>query len=154
MSVFYSQQDPRPRVQIKRLMYAHIKLATILLHCYSTASRIQEKTIPPNDIKQAKEYLDIVQFKLGEVIPMGTWIQLLKTRSDQFYREDKYKLAQETVEEAYRLASFHKFDTELTTLREMIELFQWKFYSHLVFTEELHFSNSEAPYSASGSSSG
>ena len=134
--------------------YAHIKLATILLDCCSTTARIQQKTIPPSDIKQAEDHQDIVQFKLGDFIPKGTWIQLLKTRSDQFYRQGSYNLAKETVEEAFRLASTHKFDTELNTLQEMIELFAMKLQSHLAFTEELEVSSSEAAYSASGSNSG
>ena len=134
--------------------YAHIKLATILLDCCSTTARIQQKTIPPSDIKQAEDHLDIVQFKLGDFIPKGTWLQLLKTRSDQFYRQGSYNLAKETVEEAFRLASTHKFDTELNTLQEMIELFAMKLQSHLAFTEELEISSSEAAYSASGSNSG
>lgn len=150
----FSQQDHRLRVRIKRERYAHIKLAAILLDCCSTAARIQEKTIPTSDIKQAKEHLDIVQFKLGNDIPTSTWIQLLKTRSDQFYRQGSYNLAKETVAEAFRFASLHKFDTELNTLQEMIELFKEKLLSHLVFTEELEASGSEATYSASGSNSG
>ncbi|PFX18556.1 hypothetical protein AWC38_SpisGene17065 [Stylophora pistillata] len=150
----FSQLDHRLRVRIKRERYAHIKLAAILLDCCSTAARIQEKTIPTSDIKQAKEHLDIVQFKLGNDIPTSTWIQLLKTRSDQFYRQGSYNLAKETVAEAFRFASLHKFDTELNTLQEMIELFKEKLLSHLVFTEELEASGSEATYSASGSNSG
>jgi len=150
----FSQRDHRLRVRIKRERYAHIKLATILLDCCSTAARIQEKTIPPCDIKQAREHLDIVHFKLGDGLPISTWIQLLKTRSDQFYRQGSYNLAKETVEEAFKLASLNKFDTELNTLRGMMELFEKKLHSHLVFTEELELSSSEAAYSASGSNSG
>lgn len=153
-ALFFSQQDHRLRVRIKRERYAHIKLATILLDCCSTAARIQEKTIPPCDIKQAEEHLNIVQFKLGDGLPVSTWIQLLKTRSDQFYRQGSYNLAKETVEEAFQLASFHKFDTELNSLRGMMEFFEMKFHSHLVFTEEFEPSSSEAAYSASGSNSG
>ena len=152
-AVFFSLQDPRARVQNKRLMYAYIKLAAILLQCCSTAARIQEKTIPPSDIKQAKDHLDIVEFKLGNDIPMGTWIQLLKTRSDQFYRQGSNNLAKETVEEAYNLASLHKFDTELDTLQGMMELFEKKLNSCLISTEKLELSSSEAAYSASGSNS-
>lgn len=152
-AITFSQQDPRYRVQIKRQMYAYIKLATILLQCCSNAARIQEKTIPSCDIERAKKHLDKVEFELGKYIPMGTWIQLLKTRSDQFYRQGSYNLAKETVEEAYRLASLHKFDTELNTLRGMMELFEKKLHSHLVFTEELELSSSEAACSASGSNS-
>lgn len=153
-ALFFSQQDHRLRVRIKRERYAHIKLATILLDCCSTAARIQEKTIPPCDIKQAEEHLNIVQFKLGDGLPVSTWIQLLKTRSHQFYRQGSYNLAKETVEEAFQLASFHKFDTELNSLRGMMEFFEMKFHSHLVFTEEFEPSSSEAAYSASGSNSG
>jgi len=150
----FSLQDHRSRVRIKRERYAHIKLAAILLDCCSSAARIQEKTIPPCDIKQAEEHLDIVHFKLGDSLPISTWIQLLKTRSDQFYRQGSYNLAKETVEEAFKLAFLHKFDTELNTLRGMMEFFEKKLQSRLVSTEELEFSSSETAYSASGSNSG
>ena len=146
----FSQQDRRLSVRNKREMYDRIKLATILLQCCSTAARIQEKTIPPSDIKQAKKHLDIVE---SNDIPMGTRIQLLKTRSDQFYRQGSYNLAKDTVEEAWKLACSHKFDTESDTLREMVELFEKKLHSHLVFTEDLELSSSEFAYSASGSNS-
>ena len=150
----FSQKDHRLRARIKRERYAHIKLATILLDCCSTTARIQQKTIPPSDIKQAEDHLDIVQFKLGDSIPKITWIELLKTRSYQFYRQGSYNLAKERAEEAFRLALLHKFDILLNTLQEMIELFAMKLHSHLVFTEEVEFSSSEAAYSASGSDSG
>ena len=153
-ALFFSQQDHRLRVRIKRERYAHIKLAAILLDCCSTAARIQEKTIPPCDIKQAEEHLDIVRFKLGGGLPISTWIQLLKTRSDQFYRQGSYNLAKETVEEAFKFASLHKFDTELNTLRGMMELFEKKLHSHVISTEELELSSSDAAFSASGSNSG
>ena len=123
-ALFYSQQDHLLRVRIKRDRYSHIKLATIPLDCCSTAARIQEKTIPPCDIKQAEEHLNIVHFKLGDGLPISIWIQLLKTRSDQFYCQGSYNLAKVTAEEAFELASFHKFDTELNSLRGMMELFE------------------------------
>ena len=153
-ALFFSQKDHRLRVRIRRERYAHIKLASVLLDCCSTTARIQQKTIPPSDIKQAEDHLDIVQFKLGDSIPKITWIELLKTRSYQFYRRGSYNLAKERAEEAFRLALLHKFDILLNTLQEMIELFAMKLHSHLVFTEEVEFSSSEAAYSASGSDSG
>ena len=153
-ALFFSKKDHRLRVRIRRERYAHIKLALILLDCCSTTAHIQQKTIPPSDIKQAEDHLDIVRFKLGDSIPKITWIELLKARSYQFYRRGSYNLAKETAEEALRLAFLHKFDILLNTLQEMIELFAMKLHSHLVFTEEVEFSSSEAAYSASGSDSG
>ena len=38
-------------------------------------------------------------------IPTGTHVQLLKTRSDQFYRQRLNQLAIEMAEEAFKLAS-------------------------------------------------
>ena len=116
----------RPRVQIKKQTYCHLGLAALLLDCSSTAARTQEKEIAPCDIKEAKEHLDFVQYRLGESIPTGTQVQLLKTRSDQFYRQRLYQLAKETAEEAFQLASSNRFNTELDALQERIQFLDVK----------------------------
>ena len=125
-AVSFCQRDERPRVQIKNQTYCHLGLAALLLDCSSTAARTQEKEIAPSDIKEAKEHLDFVQYRLGESIPMGTQVQLLKTRSDQFYRQRLYQLAKETAEEAFQLASSNRFNTELVTLQERIQFLDVK----------------------------
>ena len=125
-AVSFCQRDKRPRVQIKKQTYCHLGLAALLLDCSSTAARTQEKEIAPSDIKEAKEHLDFVQYRLGESVPTGTQVQLLKTRSDQFYRQRLYQLAKETAEEAFQLASSNRFNTELVTLQERIQFLDVK----------------------------
>ena len=125
-AISFCQRDKRPRVQIKRQTYCHFGLAALLLDCSSTAARTQEKEVAPSDIKKAKEHLDFVQYRLGESVPTGTQVQLLKTRSDQFYRQRLYQLAKETAEEAFQLASSNRFNTELDTLQERIQFLDVK----------------------------
>ena len=125
-AISFCQRDKRPRVQIKKQTYCHLGLAALLLDCSSTAARTQEKEIAPSDIKEAKEHLDFVQYRLGESVPTGTQVQLLKTRSDQFYRQRLYQLAKETAEEAFQLASSNRFNTELVTLQERIQFLDVK----------------------------
>ena len=125
-AISFCQRDKRPRVQIKKQTYCHLGLAALLLDCSSTAARTQEKEIAPSDIKEAKGHLDFVQYRLDESIPTGTQVQLLKTRSDQFYRQRLYQLAKETAEEAFQLASSNRFNTELDTLQERIQFLDVK----------------------------
>ena len=125
-AVSFCQRDERPRVQIKNQTYCHLGLAALLLDCSSTAARTQEKEVAPSDIKEAKGHLDFVQYRLGESIPTGTQVQLLKTRSDQFYRQRLYQLATETAEEAFQLASSNGFNTELVPLQERIQFLDVK----------------------------
>ena len=125
-AISFCQRDKRPRVQIKKQTYCHLGLAALLLDCSSTAARTQEKEIAPSDIKEAKEHLDFVQYRLDKSIPTGTQVQLLKTRSDQFYRQRLYQLAKETAEEAFQLASSNRFNTELDTLQERIQFLDVK----------------------------
>ena len=125
-AISFCQRDKRPRVQIKKQTYCHLGLAALLLDCSSTAARTQEKEIAPCDIKEAKEHLDFVQHRLGESVPRGTQVQLLKTRSDQFYRQRLYQLAKETAEEAFQLASSNGFNTELVPLQERIQFLDLK----------------------------
>jgi len=57
--------------------------------CFSTAvhlARTRHKYIASDDIKEGKEHL----FQLGVSLPLGTRVQRLKTRSDQFYRQGMY----------------------------------------------------------------
>ena len=115
------KKDPRLRVQIKQQIYGHLRVAALLLDCTSTASRIRKKVIPRQDIEDAIKHLDILERQLGSNIPRGTRVQILKTRSDQYYRQGLYQLAKETAEDALRLASRHGFNTELDSLQERID---------------------------------
>lgn len=115
------KRDSRVRVQVKKQTYIHLKLAALLLDCSSTAARTRHKSIASDDIKEAKEHLDFVQYQLGVCIPTGTRVQLLKTRSDQFYRQGIYQLAKETAEEALTIAVSNGFYTERENLQERID---------------------------------
>lgn len=92
-AISYSQEDHRPRAQVKRQRHIRLGLATLLLDCVSTAARTRVKAIPSSDIKEAEEHLNIIQQNLGVSVPTGTRIQLLKKRSDQFYRQGFLQLA-------------------------------------------------------------
>ncbi|XP_078351633.1 uncharacterized protein LOC144636324 [Oculina patagonica] len=120
-AISFCKKDPRLRVQIKKQTYIHLKLAALLLDCSSTAARTRQKLITPVDIKEAKDHLDFVQYKLGVCLPLGTRVQLLKTRSDQFYRQQIYQLAKETAEEALQIALSNEFYTDIDPLRERID---------------------------------
>ena len=76
------KKDPRSRIQHKRLTYCHLSLAAILLDYSSTVARTRKKVIPSQDLKVVKRHLDIVGYELGENIPQGTRVQILKRRSD------------------------------------------------------------------------
>ena len=144
-AISFCKKDHRLRVQIKKQMYIYLKLAALQLDCSSTVARTKEKPIPPSDIKEAKEHLNFVQYELGDSVPTGTRVQLLKTRSDQFYRQGLYQMAKETAEEAFQLASSNRFNTELDTLQERIKILEKKLEKFkLVVIRELEYSSSES----------
>ena len=147
-AVSFCKRDQRPRVQIKKQTYFHLKLAALLLDCSSNAARTQEKEITPSDIKEAKEHLDFVQYVLGETVPVGTQVQLLKTRSDQFYRQRLYQLAKERAKEALQLATLHGFKTELETLQERIQFLDEKLDKAKVIIAEIEDESTETCYSS------
>ena len=116
------KKDPRSRVQLKRLTYCHLGLASLLLDCSLTAPRTRIKVIPSQDIKEATKHLDIIEHQLGD-IPPGTRVQILKKRSDQYYRQgpEMYQLAKETAQDALQMARRHEFNTELESLQQRID---------------------------------
>ena len=115
------KKDHRLRVQIKQQIYGHLRVAALLLDCTSTVARIRKKVIPPQDMEDAIKHLDILERQLGSNIPRGTRVQILKTRSDQYYRQGLHQLAKETAEDALRIASRLGFNTELDSLQERID---------------------------------
>ena len=117
------KKDPRERVRVKKQIYGHLRVATLLLDCTSTVARKRIKVIPPQDIADAVKHLDILEHQLADVIPRGTRVQILKTRSDQYYRQGSamYPLAKKTAEEALEIAQHHEFTTELSSLEERID---------------------------------
>ena len=146
----FCRKDHRLRVQNKKETYFHLKMAELILDCSSTSARIQEKTIPPSDIKEAKERLKFVEDKLGDSIPKRTRVQLLKTRSDHFYRQGLYQLAKKTAEEGFQVAFSNRFNTELDSLKERITFLDKKIdKAKLVVITELEHSSSETCYSES-----
>jgi len=116
------KKDPRSRVQHKKLTYCHLGLAALLLDCTSTVARSQLKVIPSQDLKDARRHLDIVEYELGDV-SQGARVQILKTRSDHYYRQgpEMYQLAKETAQDALQMARRHEFNTELDSLQEQID---------------------------------
>ena len=120
-AICFCKRDSRVRVQIKKQTYFHLKLTALLLDCSSTAARTRQKAIASDDIKEATEHLDFVQYQLGVCIPPGARVQLLKTRSDQFYRQGIYQLAKEAAEDALNIAVSNEFYTETENLQERID---------------------------------
>ena len=120
------KKDPRSRIQHKRLTYCHLSLAGLLLDCSSNVARTRIKVIPSQDLKDARKHLDIVEYELGENIPRGTRVQILKRRSDQYYREgpEMYQLAKETAQDALQMARIHGFNTELESLLERFDFLE------------------------------
>ena len=114
------KKDPRIRIQHKRLTYCHLGLAGLLLDCSSIVARARKNVIPSEDVKVAKRHLDIAEYELGENIPRGTRVQILKRRSDQYYRQgpEMYQLAKETAQDALQMARRHGFNTEVEWLQE------------------------------------
>lgn len=119
-AIDFSKNDPRLRVQIKKLTYCNLGAANVLLDCTSTAARARQKHITPNDMRDAKSHLDFVEHVLGEGLPLGSRMHLLKTRSDQYYRQGFYQRAKDTAEDALKIATINEFETELATLQERI----------------------------------
>lgn len=115
------KKDHRLRVQIKKQRYGHLRVAALLLDCTSTVARVQKKVIPPQDMEDAIKHLDILERQFSNNVPNGTRVQILKTRSDQYYRQGFYQLAKETVQDAWRIASCYGFNTELDSLQERID---------------------------------
>lgn len=152
-AIYFSKQDHRPRVQTKRQMYAHHKLATILLDSCSPFALAQEKPIPSSDIKEAEDHLDNI-FKLGCSIPKATLMLLYKTQSDQFNRLGQYQLAKERAEDAYEIARLHQFNTELEPLQKRIDLLEQKLQTPNHIVNEVHDqSSSDTGYRTSGDDS-
>ena len=116
------KKDPRSRVQHKKLTYCHLGLAALLLDCSSTVARNRIKVIPSQDLKDATKHLDIVEYELGD-IPRGTRVQVLITRSDQYYRQGPkmYQLAKETAQDAVHMARCHGFNAELESIQERMD---------------------------------
>ena len=131
------KRDPRSRVQHKKLTYCHIGLAALLLDCSSKAARTRIEEMPTQDFKVAKRHLDIAESELGD-IPRGTRVQVLKTRSDQYYRQgpEMYQKAKETAQDALQIARRHGFNTELESLQERIDFLD-QLCEHTVCTERI-----------------
>ena len=115
------KKDPRVRVQMKKQRYGHLRVAALLLDCTSTVARIRKKVIPPKDMEDAIKHLDILERQFSNNVPHGTRVQILKTRSDQYYRQGFYQLANEIAQDALGIASRHGFNTELDSLQERID---------------------------------
>ena len=117
-AIYYSEQDPRERVQMKRQSYVHLKFAIIHLVCCSIFALAQENRSTLDDIKEAEKHLVVIKSKFGDTIPIATRMLLSKTQSDLCYRRGEYQLAKAQAEDAHNLALRYRFNTELNTLQE------------------------------------
>ena len=153
------KKDPRLRVQLKRLTYCHLGLAALLLDCSSPVARTRLTVIRPQDLKEATKHLDIIEHELGD-IPPGTRVQILKKRSDQYYRQgsEMYQLAKETAQDALQMARSHGFNTELESLQQRIDFLD-QLCEHTVYRKRIEVlsdgdtstSDSDFRFEASGS---
>lgn len=153
LAITYCKKDPRERIQTKLQRYCHLKVAQLLLDTCSTAALHQQNVLPPERIEEAKQHLDFVEGELGSGMPLGTRVELLQTRCDQFYRQEKFQLAKETAEEAYRIANCNSGFYFLDALQERILLLDSFCESRirLVVDDDLSTSGSDANYEASSS---
>ena len=113
-------RDERPRVQLKKKRYFSLRFAALHLDCGTRAAR-ETRQVSNEDITAAKKHLDFVEYQLSSGLPLGTKIQLLKARSDQYYRQGKLCMAKETAQEALALARRINMNMEIIPLNERIE---------------------------------
>ena len=113
-------RDERLRMQLKKKRYFNLTIAALHLDCGSKAAR-QTRQVPDVDIEEAKKRLDFIEYQLSDGIPLGAKIQLLKTRSDQYYRQRKPLLAREVAQEALDIAEEINMDSATVHLRARIE---------------------------------
>ena len=125
-AIYYSQQDDRVRVQMKRQSYVHLQIATIHLRCSSTSALAQENVCTLDDINEAEKHLNIIQSEFGTTIPTATRMLFSKTQSVLFYRQGKYQKAKDNAKDARESALRYQFNTELNTLEEREDFCQKK----------------------------
>ena len=153
LAIMFCKRDPRERIQTKFQRYCHLKVAQLLLDTCSTAALHQQNVLPPDRIEEAKQHLDFVEGELGNGMPLGTRVELLQTRCDQFYRQEKFQLARETAEEAYGIANCNSGFYFLDALQERINLLDRFCESRIrmAVDDDLSTSGSDANYEASSS---
>lgn len=152
-AIYFSKQDDRERVQMKRQKYAHYKLATIHLDSCSPFALAQEKPISPSEIKEAEKHLDII-FDLDGSIPKATLMLIYKTQSDIYNRLGQYQLAIERAEDAYQIACDQEFKTEFEPLQKRIDFLEQKLQTPDHIVNEVHDqSSSDTGYRTSGDDS-
>ena len=155
LAITCCKKDHRERYQTKLQRYCQLKVAQPLLDTSSTAALHQQNVLPPEQIEEAKQHLDFVERELGNVMPLGTRVELLQTRCDQFYRQEKFQLAKETAEEAYRIANCNSGFNFLDTLEERIKLLDSFCESRirLVVDDDFSTSGSDASHETGSSDS-
>ncbi|XP_020612530.1 uncharacterized protein LOC110050897 [Orbicella faveolata] len=153
LAITCCKKDPRERIQTKLQRYCHLKVAQLLLDTCSTAALHQQNVLPPEQIEEAKQHLDFVERELGNGMPLGTRVELLQTRCDQFYRQEKFQLAKETAEEAYSIANCNSGFYFVDALQERIKLLHsfCECRIRLVVDDDLPTSGSDASCEASSS---
>ena len=120
-AIAHCTKDERSRVQLKKKRYFSLRLAGLYLDCGTRAAR-QNRRVTNEDIEQAKAHLDFVeQLSADSGMPGGTKIQLLKARTDQYFREGRFDVAMETAKRALCVAKRINMRLEVTPLNERIE---------------------------------
>jgi len=153
LAITCCKKDPRERIQTKLQRYCHLKVAQLLLDTCSTAVLHQQNVLPPERIEEAKQHLNFVERELGNEMSLGTRVELLQTRCDEFYGQEKFHLAKETGEEAYRIANCNSGFYFLDALQERKKFLDSFFESRirLVVDDNLSTSGSDASCEASSS---
>lgn len=115
-AIYFSKQDGRERVEMKRQSYTHIQLSKLHLQL--------------NDVKEAETHLDVVQSKFSDTLPESTRMLHLKAQSDLYDRKGQYRLALDKAVKALEIADRLGFKTELNTLQDKINCYQKKVDPH------------------------
>ena len=144
-------RDERPRIHVKFQTYVQLKIAALHLDCGTKMARGTSQVLDEN-IEDAKKRLDFVEYQLSNEIPHGTKVQLLKIRSDQYYRQGKLRLAREVVQEALQIAQERSINTELIPLRSRIQEFESLETLQSLGSEPMTACMNDSGWSADGSS--
>ena len=120
MAIQHGVRDSRSRVRLKKARYYNLRIADLYLDCSSKMAR-QALTASSSDVATAKKRLDFVQYQLGDDMPLGTRVQLLKTRSDQHYRQGNFCFARNAAKEGLEIALKLETNSSVSSLRERLD---------------------------------
>ena len=119
----HAARDDRWRVPLKRSIYCNLRIAALCLDCSSKMAR-QTPQYLTADIGEAEKRLDFVEYQLGDGLPRGTKVELLKTRSDQYYRQGNLGAAKKAAKEGLRIMMELEESSSENSLRERLRELQ------------------------------